>query len=1465
MSSQVTLKANGLNTSPNNISLPPGSLLVANDVVIRRDNTIETRRGFKQYSEGFGSSIDRSKQLIQYKDTILVNYANKLAFDTTLLDVNGNSIFDTFAGNYSDAQTGLRMKSIEANKNLYFTTGEGIKKISARTPADFTTDAGFIKDAGAVQALDFTATLDITQGQTSGFLPADTAVAYRVLWGYKDLNDNLILGVPSGSIFVYNFLSNQIAMDLNGLTLVLDTINQSTSMINDGNYATSYYNEIGVLGSTLLNDVLQLAIQLDTNIFYASVGGSTPLTMSTIDVTNNIATITFDAGQLPENYFSVGDHLNLQGFGTIFDVVNAIQTVDTVDNTTRTVKFIVTSPDIASAAVVSGATIYSYNYQNITSTGDDIYSTPLNTLTLSTPVTSEQLRIINNNVSRILERLKVELPGVISTPLQTAYVTPFILTEFANVDLTITIPTNIDSSYFLQVYRSRNFTADGVQTLGNNGGVPVIPDDELRLVYEAFPTSAEISAGVLKFIDTSPETLIENNTNLYTNPETGDGILQANYQPPFALDINTFKNVTFYANTRTKFQIPILQLLGVSNINSGDTITISDGINTDTYTFVSGLQEITDITFNMTGLVASDYFKIYSANNEKIYNLYYIVDGVGTGPAISGQIDVPVNVLSTFSNNDLAIRTMDVINVLLYDFTAMEETLPTIRVTNISEGKCTAISPGTTPFVMTVVQTGDGEDAASKQVLLSSLVSAAQAIDETARSFVRVINQQSDSAVNAYYISGDNSPPGQINLQSKTLSSPIFYIQTSSVAAGTSFNPRIDPENLNINSISVANPTVVTTSSAHGLFNGDQVMISGSNSTPSIDGLYTVTVLSATSFTIPVNVTVAGTTAAWTNAVNIEYAANEVSKNRVYYSKVNQPDAVPLLNYIDVAAADRNILRIFPLRDSFFVFKEDGLYRISGELAPFVLALFDTSCVLIAPDSLGISNNEIYVWTLKGIVKVNETGASNNISRPIDNVILQLASDSYPNFGTITWGTGYNSDSTYTVYTNATPEDTSATVGFTFNNLTNTWTNVIRNETCGLVLRKDDHLYLGSGEFNYIERERKDFLRTDYADVQFDLQIGGGALSNNNTTIKLTSITNIDIGDVVYQDQQLTIYTYNKLLEQLDSDPTILSKNYLSTLQSIPGDDLRTKIVQLAAKLDTEGNLFTDYSNRIGTKTGTILGNTKGNPTVITTSAPTDLIDGRVISITGTQSPASIPALSGNYIVSNTGTFGTTTTFQIPVNVNTGGGTGLSYSTASSQETFQDIMACFNEIVSRLNADPGATFDTYQPVTEDTPMEAVILDINVNTKRITLNIPLQWIIGPITIFKSIPFKIVYAPETMGDPLMDKQIREATVMLDSKAITNFTVSFASDLIPEFFDIKFNGFGNGIFGSYAPPGFGYGFFGGIGGGAPFRTLIPPKIQRCRYILVEVDHNIAREKFILNGVTLTGEVSKSTRAYR
>lgn len=65
---------------------------------------------------------------------------------------------------------------------------------------------------------------------------------------------------------------------------------------------------------------------------------------------------------------------------------------------------------------------------------------------------------------------------------------------------------------------------------------------------------------------------------------------------------------------------------------------------------------------------------------------------------------------------------------------------------------------------------------------------------------------------------------------------------------------------LTISGNTAANPSVVTTTTPHGLASGMTITVSGSNSTPSLNGSQVVTVISPTTFSVPVNVSVAGTT-----------------------------------------------------------------------------------------------------------------------------------------------------------------------------------------------------------------------------------------------------------------------------------------------------------------------------------------------------------------------------------------------------------------------------------------------------------------------------------------------------------------------------------------------------------------------------------------------------------------------------
>ena len=1525
MPATVNLKAKGLNTSINQLDVPPGSMTTASNVVISDENIISQRRGFKIFGDTFGTSSDRAKQLISYRDRILRHFSNKIEFDTGTQTTSGVEIFREFSGTYSETQTGLRIKSVESNGNLYFTTSEGIKKISASTADDFTTSSGFITQAGGLKAVDVVAKANYSLGEQTAFLPQDSTVAYRVLWLEKDNNNNLIPGVPSQRAEVYNSLLTMLLKDFNLVLGSLDDINQTGSLIRDGNYVLSLQLPITASASELRTNLIALASKLDGDLVYAdeSSPGSYPLNTSAVSVTSNVVTITFSSGD-PRNYVSAGSKIEVSGFAD-----SAAASLDgTFTLTSVTATTISYNKTAANGAGTFSPTAFikSNEYRSITQP-----SAP------STPTTNAQLVDIQEYLSDIISRLQAEPTDVISSALAALYIDILDVTTTSTVTLTITVPQEVTTNHFYQIYRSDISEATGTTVLTD-----LTPNDEMKLVYENYPTSAELAAFKIIVEDVTDDAFRKD--NLYTNEETGEGIAQANDVPPFSKDVNRFKNTNFYANTKTRQRL-LFSLLGVVNMindygtglnsknfvgadvnTTTDTITIashgfsegqsvqfrnatpgnlpggltqsktyyilnrtvntfqvsltnggaavdltstgsgthtvlnqlpklviSNGSTTNTYSFVVGKKEVTLVTcedastLNSSG--AGSYFLLNSANDETEYYVWYKI-GTATDPVLTGKTGIAVVADAGDLAAAVAQKTAYTISRYVSDFTTSLN-VDEVTITNVQSGPTTDASAGTSGFTISVTTQGVGEDASTKQILLSDVVSVGQAVDETARSLVRVINKNSSEIISAFYLSTAGGVPGQMLFESQSLSDLEFYVLGNNANTGLSFNPDISPENY-IVSNTATNPTVITTSSAHGLTNGKSVVIVGSNSTPSIDGVYAITFISSTSFSIPVNVSVAGTSGSFIVTENSVFSDNEEKPNRIYYSKIQQPEAVPLVNFFDVGSQDREILRIFPLRDSLFVFKKDGLFRVSGEAPDFVVSLFDSSCILIAPDSVAVSNNNIYCWTTQGISIVSEQGVE-VISRNIDNIVLELGSSNYANFSTATWGIGYESDNSYTAFTVVDQSDTSAQIGYRYDQVTQTWTTIDKDYTCGVIHQADDKMYVGAGDTNAIEQERKQFSRLDYADRELPLTLESGKYFDEILQFS-TDVSEIDEGDVLLQEQYLTIYQFNQTLRKLDNDVGISVHDYYSTLQAVGGDNLRTKIIALANKLDAAvGVTDTDYFSNIDTKSGSITAISIANPTVITTSGSHGLHTGRIVTLTGTNSD---PTVNDTYQV----TVLSSTTFSIPVNVNLTAGTTGTYATVDTD--FRDIQTCYNVLIDKLNADVGVNFGNYQLSEGTTSHESVIINVNSTTRKLTLNMELPYIQGPMTVFKAIPTTVVYTPATFDDPLSSKHVREFTMMFANKAFTSAVMSFASDLKPEFHSVPFNGDGNGIFGSGL---FGSGFFGGGSHGAPFRTYIPVDKARCRYLVLKFQHSIARETYKIYGCTLVGEIGQSSRAYR
>lgn len=184
MAQSLNLKIRGLFTSFNEFSeAPEGALIEADDIDILQNSIAQPRRGFDRLTGGYSDADDRTAAMVEYDSHLLAHHGNDVLTAGTLSVYNSNVWTPLLS---IAAPTDWRMKFAKSNQNLYFTSNEGIKKLDAYN--------GTPISAGAVKGLDLVAS---NSASGSGWLANNDTTAYRVVWGYKDANDNLILGTPS--------------------------------------------------------------------------------------------------------------------------------------------------------------------------------------------------------------------------------------------------------------------------------------------------------------------------------------------------------------------------------------------------------------------------------------------------------------------------------------------------------------------------------------------------------------------------------------------------------------------------------------------------------------------------------------------------------------------------------------------------------------------------------------------------------------------------------------------------------------------------------------------------------------------------------------------------------------------------------------------------------------------------------------------------------------------------------------------------------------------------------------------------------------------------------------------------------------------------------------------------------------------------------------------------------------------
>lgn len=233
-------------------------------------------------------------------------------------------------------------------------------------------------------------------------------------------------------------------------------------------------------------------------------------------------------------------------------------------------------------------------------------------------------------------------------------------------------------------------------------------------------------------------------------------------------------------------------------------------------------------------------------------------------------------------------------------------------------------------------------------------------------------------------------------------------------------------------------------------------------------------------------------------------AINE--QNGLRRSKSSQPEAVPEGSKYLVGKANKKILAIKSLTDSLLIFKEDGIFQLTGETdgkggSIFIVTEKDPTIIIKGPNTAVTLDNAVYLFSNNGVVRVSSSG-SGLISRAIEEELLRAATSTA--WSANAFAFSYESERLYCLCAPEKSTDTSNMVIWVYNYFTNSWSVWRKRIQAGLVLSRDDKIYSMHAVDPYVLQERK-IRNTQFKDI-VDEDIAT-TISNLSTTVDEFGVT----------------------------------------------------------------------------------------------------------------------------------------------------------------------------------------------------------------------------------------------------------------------------------------------------------------------------------------------------------------------
>jgi hypothetical protein len=657
--------------------------------------------------------------------------------------------------------------------------------------------------------------------------------------------------------------------------------------------------------------------------------------------------------------------------------------------------------DIATVGVRPDGTGYSY-----TATGVGPYVVTVNVTDNSGFSTGQEIIVTNGSDPDVDGTQTITIPSLSTTSIEFTVVNnPGVAgtldISFSREALLVAgLPSEINDTAFEWFVRWYRTTA--------SAGLAVSPTPDFALIGEQVITTADIAAKQVTFVDDVDPGLIGG--QLYTNPNSREGEVQANARPPAAKDITLYNTYMMYANVETR-QFINLQLVNFLLPNIPYEFRIRLLATTETYYgYSSGVanQTVAATSVSGTGTITITYNAHGASNGWTVY-----VSNVVGGSLPAG------------------IYTVSGVTANTFDITSSGNSATGLDFSFVNNGLGGVFYNPT------------------------NLASPAQMITLTAQYLVKSINRVSNLFY-ANYVSTFDDAPGKIRVSTKQ----IYLFDDMRISCDTDNNNWIPPL-----------PTSFST--------GVQVK-----------------------------------------------AENHTFPDALYFSKADEPEAVPVVNFLRIGSRNKPIQRIFALRDCLIILKEDGVFVLTGQvIQDFNVSTLDAT-VFFNTDRTAdkINNTVIALSNNQGLVQVTEKSV-NIISRRIDDVIQPILG--FQSALSTSLGFGHESGRLYYLSINTELLGREPQT-FLYNVLNQTYTETDLTFR-QMVIGPSDQLYASTtAEQNVIIRQRKSQTLIDFSN-EF---MTGTALASDTTTATLTldgngsSLFTIEVGDVI---------VYNEVINRIEA------------------------------------------------------------------------------------------------------------------------------------------------------------------------------------------------------------------------------------------------------------------------------------------------------------------------------------------